>query len=331
MSDSVDSGLRDRPVSGSAFDLGGPGHCGIVVEFPRLVSSEPKGADVKRTDLFGLFEAGSGLKAFKELRTDKVAANRLFVAMLDAGPAADRLLSDFSDLLGLAKEPLVEFRSALSELDKRFFRDDKGGFKFPDAEVMVEGYMLYSANAALTSFEVILRAELRGAATYSVPKRGTYNTGDLVDRASETFPDIYLPYIGKVALAEYQAAGRCFAFGLHTASGYHSCRAAEAVLRAYYRAYVGEIDAGTETWGALISKLEATDASAETLGQIRHLKDFHRNPLSHLRSVLEEPDADMLLSGAKVVICAMARDLMTKKEGVEPPLALVPPNADEAA
>lgn len=171
---------------------------------------------------------------------------------------------------------------------------------------------------------------MQRAATYLVPKRGTYELGDLVDRASDTFPCELRGTIGEQALAEYNAAGRCYAFGLFTAAGYHCCRAAEAVLRLYYRSLTNSLDSGNETWGALIGLLEKVSGDKrpdpKTLGHIKHLKDYERNPLSHLRAVLSSTDADILLSGAKVAIAAMAVELLKKNAEAEPTLALVSTN-----
>jgi hypothetical protein len=43
------------------------------------------------------------------------------------------------------------------------------------------------------------------------------------------------------------------------------------------------------------------------------LKDSERNPLMHVRVVLDEQDADLLLSSAKMVMVHMARELISLK------------------
>lgn len=171
------------------------------------------------------------------------------------------------------------------------------------------------------------QTEMQRAATYLVPKRGTYDLGDLVDRANETFSPEVRGVIGAVANEEYVNAGRCFAFGLFTASGYHCCRAVEAVLREYFRLFTGKAIKGTEQWGEMIGGLEKCSGSLipepKTLGHIRHVKDFDRNPLSHVRAVLDETDADILLAASKVAITAMAAEIHKKHLTGAPVLELV--------
>lgn len=186
---------------------------------------------------------------------------------------------------------------------------------------------MWSLKTSLETFETVFQTEMQRTATYLVPKRGTYDLGDLVDRANETFPAEVRGIIGPVANDEYINAGRCYAFGLFTASGYHCCRAVEAVLREYYFVFTGKRDKGTEQWGELVGGLEKCAGvlvpEKKTLGHIRHIKDFDRNPLSHVRAVLDETDADILLAASKVAITAMAAEMHRKQLAGAPVLELV--------
>lgn len=67
--------------------------------------------------------------------------------------------------------------------------------------------------------------------------------------------------------------------------------------------------------GALIEGLEAVPATEpqpnkKTIFYLRQLKDNERNPLMHVRIVLDEQDADLLLSAAKIAIVHMAREVL---------------------
>lgn len=129
--------------------------------------------------------------------------------------------------------------------------------------------------------------------------------------------------MGETALAEYRNAGRCFAFGLWTATGYHACRAVEAVMRGYYRAHTAKDDAKLKMWGEIIDELKklVSGPAGKTLFYLEQIKDNERNPLAHVRVVLDEQDADMLLDSTKVVMQLMARE-MQKIRGASLPLQI---------
>ena len=122
--------------------------------------------------------------------------------------------------------------------------------------------------------------------------------------------------MGSKAVSEFQAAGRCFAFGLPTATGFHVCRAVEAVLETYYKLFSGK----TRTlrgWQDYIDALQeiAEDSSAKakpqerTLHDLTHLKDSSRNPIMHPRVILDDVDADVLISAGKNAMIQMALEI----------------------
>jgi hypothetical protein len=190
----------------------------------------------------------------------------------------------------------------IRSIERQRFYDKEGKFNVPQSGTLEYNY--YELRDSLQNFEAVFRAEMQAAATYWVPKRGTHSTRDLVDNFDRTFlPDLHQA-IGETALNEYRNGGRCFAFGLWTAAGYHSYRAVEAVLRPYYRAFVGKEAAEGKTWHNLIQELELVEVDPKpvdkTLFYLRQLKDNERNPLMHVRIVLDEQDADLLLGSAKL-------------------------------
>jgi len=199
-------------------------------------------------------------------------------------------------------------------VERRRFIDGGGNFTVPEEPDKILTHDYFAIREALQVFEAVFRAEMQSASTYWVPKRGTHSTRDLVDAFDRTFlPELHQT-IGETALTEYRNAGRCFAFGLWTAAGYHSCRAVEAMLRPYYRIFTDKEDSDGKTWHALIEELEKTQKAIKpiekTLFYLRQIKDNERNPLMHIRVVLDEQDADLLLSSAKIVIVHMARELI---------------------
>jgi hypothetical protein len=82
----------------------------------------------------------------------------------------------------------------------------------------------------------------------------------------------------------------------------------------------------------LIEGLEAVKdeprPADKTLFYLRQLKDNERNPLMHIRVVLDEQDADLLLGSAKIVIVHMARETIALRaeKAAMPPLQAVMPS-----
>ena len=90
------------------------------------------------------------------------------------------------------------------------------------------------------------------------------------------------------AINEFQAAGRCLAFGLCSASGFHSARAVECLLREYHRFYLPKQNSDAMSMGQMASALgDMHDAKKKAAvlprqNTVRHIKDFadyDRNPL----------------------------------------------------
>jgi hypothetical protein len=287
---------------------------------------------VERIDLYRLYVIGSEVHPLLAASRSDTTVGDLFLPCWSAERAVGELLSpDGPVRLDFCRPAAEKLQREIKALTGKYYKDADGtiAFAYP-AKQPIQSYELWGLKTALEAFETVFQTEMQRAATYLVPKRGIYDLGELVDRADAAFPDEIKGVIGEQCLIEYRAAGRCFAFGLYTASGYHCCRAAEAVLRQYYSFLTEKADKGTESWGDLIATLENTKGLREpdkkTLGHIRHLKDHERNPLSHLRANLGATDADVLLSASKVAISAMALELLKKKFEIEPKLALVVSN-----
>lgn len=201
------------------------------------------------------------------------------------------------------------------------------------AEV-VRSWSLYGVRHALEVFETVFRAEMRETATYYVPPRGIYSTAALVDAADNSFPKAVLPYVPLKTREDWKAAGRCLAFSLLSASGFHVARAVEGTLEAYWRRFSGAAAAATlNSWHDYLKELDAIAAkkpnpapAVKTLAELRQMKDDYRNPIMHPRVVLNEQDARMLFDNGESLIIAMAdelREIAQMQGGVQQSFAAV--------
>lgn len=291
-----------------------------------------------RADLYRVFELGGALRPLASINDDTTLA-RTFQVVVQARNALNELLGSAPQAkVDLCVAAARELQNAVNYIEIEYFRDQDGKFSYPkDATTRkIDPWNVWSITRAIQNFEAVFQAEMQTAATYWVPKRGSYSTRDLVDAFERSFLPEHHDVIGQTAINEYRNAGRCFAFGLWTAAGYHSCRAVEAILRPYYRAFTGKEEKEGHTWHNLIEGLEKTKEEPKpidkTLFYLRQLKDNERNPLMHVRVVLDEQDADLLLSSAKIAIVQMARELIAlEKEKLATPLLQVHDGGKQAS
>ena len=210
---------------------------------------------------------------------------------------------------------------------RHFTRQTDGGapeWKFPEpTDLPVQPWEWDFTKKALETFQTIFAEEMREAAVYRVPDRGIFDTAKLVDAADATFPAELAYVVPEKTKQDWCAAGRCLAFNLLSASGFHVARAVEGAIEAYYQSAYGiattDKKATLNSWGDYLKALEeAKDAkpakgplvpSEKVIAEIRQMKDDYRNPIAHPRIVLSEPDARMLFANGESLIIAMAQEI----------------------
>jgi hypothetical protein len=145
----------------------------------------------------------------------------------------------------------------------------------------------------LLAFEASLDDELWRLHTYMADAVAAYSFDRLIGTADTVFPEEYRlnKLIPEQALGDFRSAGRCLAFDLPTACGFHSFRAADAMLRKYYAHFV----AGTapkkkiRDWGSYIRVLRSilNDPAAirkpnkRTIDLLDSIREIDRNPVVH--------------------------------------------------
>lgn len=192
---------------------------------------------------------------------------------------------------------------------------------------------------ALSQFEMIFAEEMRERATYRVPDRGIYNTAKLVDAADTTFPLEMSGLVPEKCKLEWRAAGRCMAFGMFTACGFHVARAVEGALESYFQTFNGRPDPRKKQWGDYLAALEKIGPGEvkpapdpKTLGELRQMKDDWRNPLMHPRVVLGEADARSVFNNGETLIMLMVQEIAkASSSGFEPSSLLVTGQSGDAA
>jgi hypothetical protein len=292
-------------------------------------------ADVERVNHYPLYELGKTFRRLLDAMTgDDIEVRHLFSPIRAAMNSIDLILSGTPFPLGISKRAALSLKNELEYVHNRYFietKDGKRSIRIPDSSVTVGSWELSGIGRKLANFETIFSTEMGELATYFVPQRGIYSTAALIDFADQSFPPDIIGHVPEKAREDWKAAGRCLAFNLLSATGFHVARAVEATLEVYYQTFTGK-SGELNGWYDYIKALNgviATGASPapteKTLTELTQMKDDYRNPLVHPRVTLTEVDARMLFDNGESVIIAMAAEIKTAREvgGVQGTLAVV--------
>lgn len=159
-------------------------------------------------------------------------------------------------------------------------------------------------------FETILAHELPKLETFFVPQKGTHSTSDLLEHAVNNLSAKVRVRLTPEAVNDINAAGRCLAFDMPTASGFHILRAVESLIRAYHFKLTGSaLAVKSRNWGTYIKSLNSHGADKKVTGYLEHIKDFYRNPIVHPEVTLT-PDEAFSLFGASLSAITMLDSVM---------------------
>lgn len=176
-----------------------------------------------------------------------------------------------------------------------------------DSSETLDASRHYAITHALNEFETVLGSELPTIDTYVVSKKGIYSTADLIDRAEMAIDDESRRYLRDQVVADFKQAGKCLAFELPTASGFHVMRAVESVLRDYWT-LVKKPPEGTRPpeMAQCINELRSEGEDVKLLDILDHIRDLHRNTIMHPEAFLTPTEAMRLFDIAKSAISGMA-------------------------
>lgn len=287
---------------------------------------------MRPVDQYPIYELGGALQILKEVASHieeepPLSLNRFAAlwfaeyrlkALLDGRPfqisfcrnSARSIVHHTSALLHASKGKTLSEGSALA-----LYGDDS--------------WRWFSLRGDIEAFEHQFAAELQRMATYAVPDIGIFKTESLVDAADRHIHESVRAEVPTFAITEIQAAGRCLAFGLCSASGFHSARAVECVLREYHGHFLPTANSADLTMGNMASALadmHKAKQKAENLPKqntVRHIKDFvdyDRNPLMHKNVELQEIHAVTLFNSAASVIVEMTKEISDSLQRDDGPL-----------
>lgn len=158
-----------------------------------------------------------------------------------------------------------------------------------------------------TRFEIILQNEFANLHTYLVPQKLGYDTTTLISSGAMLLDDETRAVIPHEAIEDMNQAGRCLAFEISTAAGFHVIRATESVIRLYYKKMVGTSPGGkNRNWGAYVKELRTSGADEKITAFLDHIRESYRNPITHPEETLTPAEAQSLLGVCVSAISQMA-------------------------
>jgi hypothetical protein len=111
---------------------------------------------------------------------------------------------------------------------------------------------------------------------------------------------------------EIDEAGRCLAFSLATAAGFHILRSVEMIAKGYLFAASGRLPPiARRNWGEYVVQLDKVGASSEVIDLLKILK-ARRNPLMHPQHRLEVEEAIGLVAICQSATETLISDILSK-------------------
>jgi|GEM_PF-4455670 len=166
------------------------------------------------------------------------------------------------------------------------------------------GTFAHPLQAALREFEVIFSNEIRSLGIYQIDNVRSYDVSLMIEDFTKALSEQAANGLSATAIHDWKEAGKCLAFGLYTASGFHLLRVVEAVILDYYhnisgnQAHLNDVlqhKKFMRSWKSYIEELKIMGASHKILWVLKQLKDLHRNPLMHPEDTLSENQAHTLI------------------------------------
>lgn len=178
------------------------------------------------------------------------------------------------------------------------------------ADNEIEYWRVVTMQQHLASFKAVMEAEFMTTPSFLVTPRRGFDIAALIETAEVIFPDELVRKVPDV-LFDVREAGKCIAFDLGTAAGFHLLRVLEIVILSYWRVVMEGVPLpDNRNIGAYIREMEKSGKGApKVLTALRQIKDHHRNELMHPEEKLNLDEAIALLgivqSACISMLCAI--------------------------
>jgi hypothetical protein len=166
--------------------------------------------------------------------------------------------------------------------------------------------LVWQVREAYKNFKIVLLADLGVLHSYFVTQKGGFDTISLLAYGENLFPPELASKVPE-ALFDARQAGKCLAFELPTACGFHVFRATESVLRKYYLQVTGSsVAPKVRNIGVYLNSMKQKKVGDEKINfALKQMADLYRNPLIHPEAVLTQEEAIGVFGLARSAIAGM--------------------------
>jgi hypothetical protein len=155
---------------------------------------------------------------------------------------------------------------------------------------------------------MILDSDLGHQPAFHVFPKRAYDVNILISDATLVFSPLVRDGLNEEERFNLNEAGRCLAFEVSTAAGFHIFRALDSILQRYVRIVRGSLPKN-RNWGQYIKALEDNGVDRKITGVLFQIKEFHRNPVVHPDERLDSESALSLVGIAESALSMMMADM----------------------
>lgn len=196
----------------------------------------PFGETMQRVNIYQFYRFGYAIRALSTI-TNKSQIYEEVTTLFDARRA-------LADLLSQQQISMAGIKPAINALIGRIDQIMtlvEGSEDLPE-DYTIPAKLAHVLREAFSRFETVFEAEIvdRGTNAYAVATKGIYDTSLLITNADLVIPEDLRPVLSDVARYDLRESGRCLAFEVPTAAGFHVLRASEAIIKEYYKSLTGK-------------------------------------------------------------------------------------------
>ncbi|MDA7948077.1 MAG: hypothetical protein MPJ78_11455 [Hyphomicrobiaceae bacterium] len=278
-----------------------------------------KAVNVKRVNLIDYFDLADGLSRAKNIcsRNEVTKAGHIYFSMVGLLNPLDAFIDEdngFNTTKHVARELAGKIRGWINE----YVMDDSSPpqIDIEKFDVELPSYQFSPIADKVDHFKSVFTAECRDVEIYSVGQISIYRTSSLVSNASHRIPEECRSSIPDDTMKEFDSAGKCLAFDLPTACGFHALRGLELVILKYLSEF-GVKSGKLKTWNDYVKAVQnlidnedgSVKPSSKVAAMIDRMRDLDRNPLMHPHDTLDATQSDLLFNLAAITTVEMARDM----------------------
>lgn len=172
---------------------------------------------------------------------------------------------------------------------------------------------------AIRDFQAVLATELGQLDVYYVSQQRAFDMPTLIEQAEAVLSTEVVGLLPNECIEDIREAGRCLAFRLPTAVGFHIFRAVETTVLLYYPILKIPLPKkpSQRNLGRYIKTLTDNGVDVKITGMLDHLREHYRNPIIHPEEFYNINEAVNLFSFAQSAISVMVEDQRIRSSDTE--------------